>query len=239
MEVHINSESNRSALVEEYQSFVHLVVGRLIGTLRLPKDQFDEFVSAGNLGLVEAASRFDFSQGVDFKSYAFLRIRGAIIDSIRECSDLSGKAYRCAKALQIANDLRETIAESPQGFGDTPEEKLQEFLDLAAKGALAFRLSYQDAEVEITELIAEGQDPETQLELDGERKRLNDLVESLPEKERQVIKELYFSDKTITEMANASGTMTKSWVSRLHARALNILKEKYVESLQIEAKQVG
>ena len=69
----------RKNLVEEFQEYVHAVVGRLMRAVNLPTHMEDEFVAAGYLGLVEAASRFDRDSGKKFKSYAFLRIRGAVI----------------------------------------------------------------------------------------------------------------------------------------------------------------
>src|SRR5437868_836485 len=97
--------AHRDCLIEEYQSYVHQVARKLIHLMNLPFELLDEIVSSGYVGLVEAAERFNASQGVDFRTYAFLRIRGAMIDNIRNTSDLTGKAYKSAKALKAVQEL--------------------------------------------------------------------------------------------------------------------------------------
>lgn len=224
------SNKQRDRLITQYEEYVQFVVGRMVYSMRLPKDRFDEFVAAGNLGLVEAAQRFDFKSGRDFKSYAFLRIRGAIIDSIRECSDLSGEAYQYSKALQAAHELRMTEYEQTirEEVGQEDEEKLKRFLDLAAKGALAFRLSLADAEEELAEISSDEPDPEEVFVKKSHHKRLHFLIGRLPLKERKIIKDYYFRNLSFTQIAKANPGMSKSWVSRLHSRAITLLKESYV-----------
>jgi ABC-type nitrate/sulfonate/bicarbonate transport system ATPase subunit len=72
----------------------------------LPQRHRDDFISAGLLGLVEAAGRFDAGRGSDFRAFAFLRIRGAVIDHIRASCEISGYAYQVLKALESAQELR-------------------------------------------------------------------------------------------------------------------------------------
>ena len=101
-----NEHAQRDALVEQYQGYVHATVRKLIKFMGLPANRFDDFVSAGYLGLVEAAGRFDAQANDNFQNYAYLRIRGAIIDSIREGSELKGVGYKRAQALAAAHDVR-------------------------------------------------------------------------------------------------------------------------------------
>lgn len=221
--------ARRNELIADHQDYTHGVVRRLIRTMGLPGSLFDEFVSAGYLGLVEAADRYDESAGVTFKNFAFLRIRGAVIDSIRQCSELSGKGYRCAKALERAHSLAEE--EGGVVKSDQPAEaNIARILDHLAKGALAYRLDVADAEERISSLADPGATPEGSLEAKERVRALKSLVQSLPERERMIVELYYFEGLSFVEIAHKVQGLSKSWVSRLHARALTLLKEKYLES---------
>lgn len=185
----------------------------------LPTQEYEELIAAGYLGLVEAAERFEASHGRTLQQYASLRVRGAIIDAIRKNCDLSPRAYRYAKALQAACDLRET--------GRTPENRAKEegiarALDYAAKGAIAFRLSLGDSENTV-ELPDPKLNPEEVLEKKRSLGSLRRFVEELGEPERSVVKSYYFENKNFPQIATENG-WNKSWVSKLHRRAVEKLQ---------------
>ena len=234
------ARAQRDALIEKYHKYVHSIVGRLIHVMALPPSSYDECVSAGYLGLVEAAARFDSGNGADFKAFAFLRIRGAVIDNIRSSSHLSNKAYRYAQALQAVQDLRESCEQSlSKGLEFRANEGnrvcLAEVLDLAAKGVLAFRLSLSDVEREASAAVTEKKDPEMQLQVKQEQEKFRRVVATLPRKERIIIEEYYFQGKSFSQIAQENHGMSKSWVSRLHTRALERLKDMYFSAFAEEA----
>lgn len=218
---------SRDDLIEQYKGYTEAVVRKLMRSMSLPSAHHDEFVAAGYLGLVEAAERFDFSSGVEFKHFAFLRIRGAVIDSIRECSELSGKAYKMAKALQSAQALREEEAVTGKDRG--ADANLAGILDHLAKGALAFRLDFAESEDAVSAEAGTGDSPEREAVMTQERDLLKQIVSELPEQERLVIQLYYFEGLSFVEVATRVRGISKSWVSRLHARALTMLKERYLE----------
>lgn len=226
--VNIQSESDqtrRDDLIEEYREYVHNIVHKLIKSMGLPKGLFEEFVASGYLGLVEAAERYDFNAGVEFRHFAFLRIRGAVIDSIRQTSQLSGKAYRYARALQGVEHLNhEALLERGTRTGD---EMLARIFEFAAKAALVHRLSMTE-EASKLENLPSGD--VAQDEVIGNRQsieKLRAMLETLPEKERTILREYYFEGKSFVDVARKYGD-SKSWVSRLHTRALRLLKEQYM-----------
>lgn len=228
--------ATRDNLIEQYREYAHNIVGWMIKTMHLPRESFDELLSAAYLGLVEAAERFDAGAGYDFRAFAYFRIRGAVIDSIRLSSQLSGKAYNLAKAVQAAQELREQLlAEQSFKSEDEPrderEAELARILDYAAGSVLAYRLSFADAEEELGALTDEQPDPEMQLLLKQSFQILQELVETLTPKERTIIREFYFRDKTFKEIVEEQDGMSKSWVSRLHAKALKNLKQRFLEKV--------
>jgi RNA polymerase sigma factor for flagellar operon FliA len=217
----------RNALIEEYQEFVETVVARLTRSMNLPTALRDEFISAGFFGLIEAASRFDDSRGLDFRSYSFIRIRGSIIDYIRTSCTLSGHAYRTFRALEAAQEIREfdvmrrTTSVSERSTGDAPLRMLE-------KSALACKLA-QLREPRPDELRQEILNPERILQKKREFEKIRAIVATLPEKERTIIEQYYFHDRKFVEVASHFAGLSKSWVSRLHDRALEMLREKLSE----------
>ena len=226
-----NRAINKNDLILEYQDFVHFIAGKLISTMKLPKSSFEEYVSAGYLGLVEAAERFDPRQGTSFKNYAFLRIRGAIIDSIRKSSDISGEAYRQARAFEAIQDIREEelLEESQENSPISNKETLARTLVHVAKGALVFRISMSSEELEDIPDEESEDNPEKILSLKQDLKEIRKNLATLSEKERLIIEEYYFKDKSFTEIAREYEGMSKSWVSRLHTRALSKLQMSFSE----------
>lgn len=218
-------QDRRDSLIVEYQQYVHYVVGYLIDSMNLPPQFHDDFVSAGYLGLVEAAERFDFDSGRPFKNFAFLRIRGAVIDSIRDSSDLTGKAYRYAKALRAADAMRDEILAGTESAPSSPDQKLGSVLDYAAKSIMAFRLTLSECEDRLSTGGNFGEDPEVQLEQKQRSEKFRALIATLPPKERLVIEEYYFNDKSFVQIAQENAGLSKSWVSRLHVRALERLHQ--------------
>lgn len=232
----VAEKSERDALIERYQSYVHHIAGGLIQKLGLPQTLFDEFAAAGYLGLVEAAERYDATCGSPFKCYAYLRIRGAIIDSVRECHDLSGEVYQYAKALKAAHseregwDLEGGILQGAEAGSEENDPQIGRILDYLARGGLAFRLSYEEAAEEVEGVEDESENTETQMVRTASETQLRELIKGLPDKERLVIEEYYFHDRTFHEIGEIEEGLSKGWVSKLHTRALQILRRRIMES---------
>lgn len=219
--------SKRDDLIEEFRGFVDSVVDRMIRSMNLPRALRTEFVSAGYLGLVEAAERFDTSRCTDFRGYAFLRIRGAVIDCVRSGCEVSGRAYRILRALEAANEaaLDGLTGATEEEVSGKTGRTLTHALEFLSKSALAHRL-------QSTRYGGDGprtapENPEDDLYLKREAVRLREIVATLPEKERTIIEQFYFQDKRFIDIADESIGFSKSWVSRLHGRALEMIREKY------------
>ena len=220
----------RDDLIIEYQEYVRSLVGQMVQAMGLPSAHFDEFVSAGFLGLVEAAERFRPDSGVEFRNFAYLRIRGAVIDSIRACSDLSGRAYHYAQALKRANELRSSEVEEDALAPVEGKGSLARILEYSARIAMAFRLSLDNSDGQLSQEGPHISNPEVLVSDRQEAILVKRLLAQLPDKERLIIEEHYFNDKSFIEISREYPSLSKSWISRLHTRALTLLKEAYVES---------
>jgi len=223
--------AERNALVEQYHGYVDQVVSRLIRVMRLPPMLKDEFVSAGLFGLIEAAGRYKPERGQKFKTFAFLRIRGAIIDYIRTSCDLTGYAYRRLRALEMVQQLREDQLEGRVVAQRERPSVADEGLDHLERAAVVFRLAMQTEEEEANAPEQETVDLERNLEKKRRGKKIRQLVATLPEKERLIIERHYFQDMKLKDVAEQFSGLSKSWVSRLHDRAIDMLREKIVASV--------
>ncbi|RMG40808.1 MAG: sigma-70 family RNA polymerase sigma factor [Candidatus Dadabacteria bacterium] len=219
-------------LIENYSYLVKKIAASLVKRMKLPKDEFEEYEAAGYLGLVEAASRYSPQAG-DFASFAFMRIRGAIIDDIRKRSDLKRDNYHRMKALSAANDLRQEV-NAPER--NNTSAGLASVLEYAAKSAMIFRISFEHNQEKVSESAATDENPEKLTARKESLKIILEIIATLPEKQRLIVEEHYFRDKPFIQIVNENEGMSKSWVSRLHAKAISTIKDRYLEMLE---KQQG
>ncbi len=206
----------------------------------LPLTLLDDYIGAGYLGLVEAARRYSSRSGSEFQSYAFLRIRGAIIDSIRRSGALSPRAYRVLRAIEGFDALREEELSRAAGCPPSPQTKAQRFsriLNCIAEGSLVYRLSLQEAGEEVDMLRWVGENPEEHLGNKEFRREFRRKIRELPPRERAVIEGYYFHNRSLTEIGLELGGISKSWVCRIHTKALKILRVQLSESSGRDATQ--
>jgi RNA polymerase sigma factor for flagellar operon FliA len=214
----------RDALVEEYRGYVKIVVARLIRTMGLPLALKDDFIASAYVGLIEAAARFDASRGMEFRYYAYLRIRGAVIDHIRVACELSGHAFRKFRALEVVHEMRQRELEGRLS-GKASEVRPPTATQVLERSAVALKLAAA-LDSDTAAAHQEQLNPERALQRKREAKKMRAIVATLPEKERTIIEQYYFHDRKLTEVAEEFSGLSKSWVSRLHDRALDLLREK-------------
>lgn len=188
-----------------------------------PNLQLDDLISSGHEGLVRAARGFDPSRGVPFKAWAILRIRGAIFDGLRSNAMLPRRLHQRVRAAIAANEVdQQTFGEGAAPAGT--EKQLDDYLtNVATAMSLGYMTSDYAETVGLTPPRA--QSPEEQVEAEQLQGALRKAVETLPEAERTMLANVYFSNLTIEEAAAAMG-LSKSWGSRLHARAVEILTKR-------------
>src|SRR5438876_8038089 len=114
--VRSRDESIREQLIEQYAPLVKYVMGRMAMALPTGMD-YEDVLSCGNIGLVQAVDRYDPSVGVKFETYAIQRIRGSIQDAIRSAQPLTRETYRQARRIDQAHEAL------MQRLGRMPEER--------------------------------------------------------------------------------------------------------------------
>ncbi|MCB0328539.1 MAG: sigma-70 family RNA polymerase sigma factor [Bdellovibrionales bacterium] len=191
----------------------------------VPEQDFEELVGIALLGLVEAGERYDPEKGVPFRSYAYCRVRGALLDGMSTLGGLSRSGHRKARALRALTEYREQD-EIQRREGASAEVKLAEVFEHAAQAALVHRLSLTAEDGEEM-LQSEDASPEEIVEMREVSIRLQKAVRELPETERLVVEEYYFKQKTFEEIGAESG-MSKGWISKVHKKAMARMKESLV-----------
>lgn len=213
-----HQRSPRKEVIESCLPLVKSVAARvrLAYGLRAP---FDDLYAAGVTGLLEAADRFDPTRGVAFTTFAYYRIRGAILDSQR------AEGPRAAAPEPVAFvRLSATLTEQPPS--NTNGHALSEPDDTSRGWAVGGAGSVQLVPLEVLDSLEDESAPHPDDEVDRRwrSERVREALASLPELERRVLELYYYEDESFAGISAQLG-MCKPWAFRLHARALRMLRQ--------------
>jgi RNA polymerase sigma factor for flagellar operon FliA len=228
---------DRDRLVEENLDLVRSIAGKLRRSLGRTLD-LDELVAYGAKGLVEAASRFDSRQGVAFSTFAYYRIRGAMLDGMRTMGWYSRGDYARYRAEERATEYLRSRAEQ-EGAAGAPTSQAQDTTETLAEiaeilsGVATVHITSLEAAANVTDERLPP--PDQQLERLHLQARARKAMHKLPDKERRLLQLHYFEDKNL-ESAGAELGLSKSWVSRLHARAVDHLRQVLEEEEESSAE---
>jgi len=211
-------------LVFTHQGLVRAIARGIHRSLP-PFMELDDLISYGQLGLMQAANDFDPDRGVQFSTFAYHRIRGAILDGTSQMSWTRRVTTCRQKYDRLANDTLATDAADTAGENSAATSDHASWLqDTSAQLSVVFLLSHASEEgreaphLEDTTARAPFQDL-----LDDELTRnLHALLAELPEESRSLLQSAYFEGLTLKEAGEKLG-ISKAWASRLHARALGQL----------------
>jgi len=219
--------SEEEKWILENLPLVRHVVQKVVFHLSHSKEDMEDLIAAGTLGLVKAARAYNSKKDAKFSTYAYIRIRGAVIDELRHRSfvppnvynqiRLAKKAYqRCLKDMghpptdeQLAARLGIPVREL---YRTLEEARKQNFLSIHG-------LSNEHPVLGAIVLPARGPSPDQQAERKEMLSRLARAITALPERDRLVLLLYYERDLTMKEAA-AVLSVTESRFSQLHAGAL-------------------
>ena len=225
-------------LVQDHLRLVRLVARRMAA--RLPAHvELDDLVHFGVLGLLDAAKKYEPDRAIQFKTYAELRIKGAIVDGLRDLDWMPRSLRRRKRDFdQAGHELEQKLGRSPSreelaahlGMELT---ELQRALDeLKGPGSAMQEPSAAEGEEDLASLMPdlETESPLETLEANERQALLRKAVEKLPRKERFVVQLYAFADLTMKEIGTLLN-LTESRVSQLHAQAMVRLKEQLKDSV--------
>ena len=227
------TQEMREQIIIEYAPLVKIVAGRLSMYLG-GNVEYEDLVSYGVFGLIDAIDKFDTNKDVKFETYASLRIRGSILDQIRKM-DWIPRTVR-----QRQRKIDEAIKSLEARTGKTPtDEMLAEELGVSGEELLSWHSQLKVTNVvSLNEFVESGNEPvmdakgnfrfaqpeeviaETEL-----KRMLKDAMQLLTEKEQKVILLYYYEDLTLKEISRVL-EVSESRISQLHTKALQKMKKK-------------
>ena len=228
---------NRDQLVQRFAPLVKRIACHLMA--RLPASvQVDDLVQNGMLGLLDAISRLQTGMTAQFEAYAAQRVRGAMLDGLRENDWLPRSLRRNCRRIEVA------IAQLEQEHGRPPTEK--ELADSLGMVLADYQKMLQEARghqlVYLEDMVAErgedflerhlvdaGADPLKLLEDESLRQGLVHAIELLPERERLMMALYYEQDLNQREIGEVLG-VTESRVCQLHTQAVMRLRARLFEA---------
>ncbi|MCI9387698.1 MAG: FliA/WhiG family RNA polymerase sigma factor [Lachnospiraceae bacterium] len=223
----------REKLILEYAPLVKVVAGRLSMYLGY-NVEYEDLVSYGVFGLIDAIDKFDTSKEVKFETYASLRIRGAILDQIRKMDWIPRTIRQRQKQLDTAmkelerrNGKPATEAEIAAYMGISEDELLDWQMQVKADNMISLNeYVEQGNDISSDKSISSGFDtPEGVIEKNELKEVLQEALELLTEKEKKVILLYYYEELTLKEISRVL-EVSESRISQLHTKALQKMKTK-------------
>jgi RNA polymerase sigma factor FliA len=221
------SQSLRDQLINEHYHLVASVARNVRRSLSV-HIELDDLTHAGNLGLVDAASKYDDSNGVPFPMYAKHRIRGAILDSLRQLDWASREARKQYRQMEVVTrDLaaklqrNPTSAEVAEAMGIDEERWRALMIDFGTLGLAENRKAFrEDEDGPVREQPAPvSQSPENLFANAQLKSRIAGVLEQLPGRHQQVVKLYYEKDMSMRDIGSVLG-VNESRVSQIHKAAL-------------------
>jgi RNA polymerase sigma factor for flagellar operon FliA len=221
----------KNELVLAYVGLVKRIVIRMLPTYE-GHSNFDDMLSNGILGLMDAVEKYDLSRKVRFEHYAAMRIRGEIIDQIRKQDWAPSSLRRKIKSISNAySELENTLFRTPT------ESEVANYLEIACEDlqktvqkAHMFNIVHFEEVIgensfSINSISDDGASVERQIEKKEMKKILGKMIDDLPEKEKLVITLYYYEEMTLKEIAGIVG-VSESRISQIHSKVIMKLRSK-------------
>lgn len=213
-------------LVAEFKPFVGAIVNKLRKQLHI-RIALEDMEAYAYEGLLEAHSRFDPEAGAVFASFAYYRIRGAILDGCRKEGWLTRERSKDGRRERVLDEYFETTARTAAGspapatFGEAVDRVASMVDDVATIFLL------QEADFDLLE-----QDKEPgqfrRLEQHTNLKLLVEAMKVLDDQEREVVTRHHMEGERMDDIAQTFGH-SRSWVSRINTRALEKMREYFLQ----------
>lgn len=231
----------KGELIEQYMPMVKRLAHHMMGRLP-PSVEEDDLVQAGMIGLIDAVSRYDEAQSAQFEAYAIQRIRGSMIDELRQAdwlprsarqsmrrieqaiNGLQHKLGRQPNETEIAAEMRVPLAEYQGMLDDARGHQLLYFEDFGESGEDDSFLDKQSAD--------ESTMPLPQLLDANLRACIIAGIENLPEREQLLMSLYYEQELNLREIAEVFG-VSESRICQLHGQAIARLRARLKEDAWI------
>lgn len=229
----VQKKSANDDVIRQYLPLVKRIAYHMMA--RLPASvEVDDLIQVGLIGLMDAIDRFDGNQGAQFESYATQRIRGAMLDDLRDADWLPRHIRQKSRAIESAiNKLAQRNGRSPTELEISAEMGIplsdyQSMLGDVKGNQLLYYEDFSDEESsDFLEryMVDDLSDPLSLLEDDGFRKGLIRAIEDLPEREKNLMGMYYEQDMNLKEIGAVMG-VSESRICQLHSQAVARLRAR-------------
>lgn len=238
------SDASLTKIVKDYMPLVRHAVNRIaVGSANGGILQYEDMVSCGVQGLIEAWYAFDPNKGAKFSTYALPRIRGSILDSIRATHPLPRSLQKFGSDLEKATAaLHATLGRAPtrdelaHHMGMDPQDFLAS-LRTSNLRVVSLQSLSENANNSSDEKLWEMADDDPNIDPDSVaeegmvRVKLAEAVDLLPERERMIVRLYYMKSQSLKSIGEALG-ISESRASQLRHRAIRRLRTVLVQELQ-------
>ncbi|MDR0565207.1 MAG: RNA polymerase sigma factor FliA [Azoarcus sp.] len=224
---------NVDSLVVSYAPLVKRLAYQMMS--RLPASvEVEDLIQNGMMGLLDAINRFEEGMGAQFETYAIQRVRGAMLDGLREADWAPRGARRDMRRIESAINTLEQENGRPPGESEIANHlgiSLSEYQDMLQEARGHQLIYFDDFATENGEDYLDrhfGQEEDNPLAIleDADSKaRLVEAIQNLPEREKMVMALYYDEDLNLREIGEVMG-VTESRVCQLHSQAVARLRVK-------------
>lgn len=225
----------KEQVVEKYIPLVKYIASRvIIGKTKYI--EYEDLVSYGILGLMDAISKFDNSKGMKFSSYASIRIKGAMIDELRKNSPISkGAMDKLTRYNEAMETLQKRFLREPSYVEIAAELKvttsevseIEGYINYISVSSLEDLIFSDDDDMPVMSTIQDEKSPspEKLLEEKEELEYLTKALDNLNEKDKTVLSLYYYEGLTLKEIGKVL-EVSESRVCQLHSRAIVHLRKE-------------
>ena len=223
----------REQLIIEYAPLVKLVAGRL--SMYLGHNvEYDDLVSYGIFGLIDAIDKFDLAKNVKFETYASLRIRGAILDQIRKMDWIprtvrqrQRKMDEAIKQIEMRTGKNATDEELARELGLTEDELCNWQSQMKVTNVVSLNEFEENGPEPVIDTSNKSHfaQPEDVVEEAELKETLVAALDLLTEKERKVIELYYYEEMTLKEISKIL-EVSESRVAQLHTKGLLKMRKR-------------
>jgi len=193
--------------------------------------ELEDIEGAAFLGLCDAARRYDQSKKINFRTFCYFRIRGAMFDMFRK-GPIPRAYFRRLESLNAeaksspVPEVDPEDRESEQEFGYPFAKNAAELFELMG---FVDELRVEIDEISDSDRCSTGDEngfgPDTVLAVKETQEFMKKFLERLTDREKELMKLRYYYGYSLDEVSTAMGISSKSWVSRIHSRALDKLRK--------------
>ncbi|MGI6152249.1 MAG: sigma-70 family RNA polymerase sigma factor [Christensenellaceae bacterium] len=230
------SVENKNELLLHYMYLVRKVVLRMMPVYQ-SKNDYDDLLSSGVIGLMDAINKFDQFRNVKFETYAYKRIRGEILDFMRKQDWISSSMRQRIK--KVTGEIEAAVMRTGREPEDADVAKAlgltEQQVKEARDNAYIYNIMYfenviasnsKDESVKLIDTVQDDNEqamPESSLEKKEMLEMLTQALSGLPENERMVL-QLYYKDELLLREIAQILEVSESRVSQIHSKALKRIR---------------